>query len=95
MPGGPIRRTPEGALAPSLVNLSGDLSNSYMDTTSSFDSVTDAGKVRSASPAQRMREQQAEGYTQHNDILEQATAVCKHILCRRGSCTLQYLQRPG
>ena len=28
MPGGPTRSTPEGALAPSLVNLSGDLNNS-------------------------------------------------------------------
>ena len=28
MPGGPTRSTPEGALAPSFVNLSGDLSNS-------------------------------------------------------------------
>ena len=31
VPGGPTRRTPEGARAPSFVNLSGDLSSSCKD----------------------------------------------------------------
>ena len=60
MPGGPTRSTPEGALAPSFVNLSGDLNNSCKH-------MTEVSQSRSGSGVDQGG---AEGCTHHEDLFK-------------------------
>ena len=66
MPGGPTRRTPEGALAPSFVNLSGDLSSSCKDIHSRISSnaiAAAAGMVSCARQVSGVSKGRVKGYT--------------------------------